>query len=152
MTHVQPITVLRLADCFIAHSIHLFLVIATLMTYKTKEINLPRHSAQNDKQSTTFFHMLLGVSIYMLFGVRTTLSPCSDRANLRVDCNYVLYVSSLTGQSFNLFSNNSRQQCNIHASRNWLQAVSLYNKGHDHANPTFFRDKTLPDIVSKLLS
>ena len=96
--------------------------------------------------------MLLGVLICTLFGVRTTLSPCGDRANLRVDCNYVLYVSSLTGQSFNLFSNNSRQRCNIHASRNWLQAVSLYNKGHDHANPAFFRDKTLPDIVSKLLS
>lgn len=52
---MQPITVLRLADCFIVHSMHLFLVIATLMTYKTKEINLPRHSAQNDKQSTTSF-------------------------------------------------------------------------------------------------
>ena len=51
----------------------------------------------------TLFHMLLGVLIYTLFGVRTTLSPCSDRANLRVDCNYVLFVSSLTGQSFKPF-------------------------------------------------
>ena len=119
------------------------------MTYKTKEINLPRHSAQNDKQSTTFFHMLLGVSIYMLFGVRTALSLYLLVA---IELIYVLYVSSMKDQSFNLFSNSSRQRCNIHASRNWLQAVSLYNKGHDHANPTFFRDKTLPDIVSKLLS